>query len=261
MRGCLLAALLGGGVWLYGAAAHANDATPVGLKCLHRAYPKHICGTTLTHVLWCDGTTSVYDAPRASNRTFYQILEDPSLKDTMSIPYVMAHHGPRTPEVFEDPGRFRHTPLFMKLYGSSASEVRANTARVRWAPSGQRVRVHTHYDVHRRIERIGKRLMALPKKMHKHFRVTAGTFVWRNIKGTSRRSTHSYATSIDVGVKQSFYWDWTKPDEQGRYVYRNRMPLEVVRVFEDEGFIWGGRWYHFDTMHFEYRPELLCAAQ
>jgi len=25
-------------------------------------------------------------------------------------------------------------------------------------------------------------------------------------------------------------------------------------------FIWGGRWYHFDTMHFEYRPELLDAS-
>ncbi|WP_265937085.1 M15 family metallopeptidase [Aliarcobacter butzleri] len=28
-------------------------------------------------------------------------------------------------------------------------------------------------------------------------------------------------------------------------------------MFEKYGFIWGGRWYHFDTMHFEYRPELL----
>ncbi|NUM57423.1 MAG: M15 family metallopeptidase, partial [Bdellovibrionaceae bacterium] len=26
--------------------------------------------------------------------------------------------------------------------------------------------------------------------------------------------------------------------------------------FESEGFIWGGKWNHYDTMHFEYRPEL-----
>ena len=25
---------------------------------------------------------------------------------------------------------------------------------------------------------------------------------------------------------------------------------------EAEGFAWGGRWFYFDTMHFEYRPEL-----
>jgi peptidoglycan LD-endopeptidase CwlK len=31
-----------------------------------------------------------------------------------------------------------------------------------------------------------------------------------------------------------------------------------VRVFEKHGFIWGGRWYHYDTMHFEYRPELIA---
>ena len=33
--------------------------------------------------------------------------------------------------------------------------------------------------------------------------------------------------------------------------------MEIVRIFEKHGFIWGGRWYHYDTMHFEYRPELL----
>ncbi len=30
-----------------------------------------------------------------------------------------------------------------------------------------------------------------------------------------------------------------------------------IDIFERHGFIWGGRWYHFDTMRFEYRPELL----
>jgi hypothetical protein len=35
------------------------------------------------------------------------------------------------------------------------------------------------------------------------------------------------------------------------------MPYEIVDIFEKQGFIWGGKWYHFDTMHFEYRPELL----
>jgi D-alanyl-D-alanine carboxypeptidase len=35
------------------------------------------------------------------------------------------------------------------------------------------------------------------------------------------------------------------------------VPAAIVHVFEHNGFIWGGRWYHYDTMHFEYRPELL----
>jgi len=33
--------------------------------------------------------------------------------------------------------------------------------------------------------------------------------------------------------------------------------LEIVEIFERHGFIWGGKWYHYDTMHFEYRPEML----
>jgi peptidoglycan LD-endopeptidase CwlK len=35
--------------------------------------------------------------------------------------------------------------------------------------------------------------------------------------------------------------------------------MEIVAIFEKHGFIWGGKWYHYDTMHFEYRPELMPA--
>jgi hypothetical protein len=38
---------------------------------------------------------------------------------------------------------------------------------------------------------------------------------------------------------------------------RNRYPQEIVEIFEKHGFIWGGKWSHFDLMHFEYRPEML----
>src|SRR6185437_1620763 len=30
--------------------------------------------------------------------------------------------------------------------------------------------------------------------------------------------------------------------------YHNRMPKEIVATFEKHGFIWGGKWYHYDTM-------------
>ena len=36
--------------------------------------------------------------------------------------------------------------------------------------------------------------------------------------------------------------------------------LTIPEIFEKHGFIWGGKWDHFDTMHFEYRPEL-CVPQ
>ena len=37
--------------------------------------------------------------------------------------------------------------------------------------------------------------------------------------------------------------------------------MDIVRIFEKHGFIWGGRWYHYDTMHFEYRPEMIAIAK
>src|SRR5690242_16362928 len=41
--------------------------------------------------------------------------------------------------------------------------------------------------------------------------------------------------------------------------FRNTQITFRLRLyeFEQHGFIWGGRWAHYDTMHFEYRPELL----
>ena len=34
-------------------------------------------------------------------------------------------------------------------------------------------------------------------------------------------------------------------------------PPSFVEVFEQHGFVWGGKWLYFDTIHFEYRPEAL----
>jgi hypothetical protein len=39
------------------------------------------------------------------------------------------------------------------------------------------------------------------------------------------------------------------------------IPLAIVEVFERHGFIWGGKWYHYDSFHFEYRPELIALAK
>jgi len=39
------------------------------------------------------------------------------------------------------------------------------------------------------------------------------------------------------------------------------MPQAIVDIFERYGFIWDGKWYHYDTMRFEYRPELLAASR
>jgi hypothetical protein len=83
-----------------------------------------------------------------------------------------------------------------------------------------------------------------------------GAYNCRTIAGTSRRSMHAYGAAIDISTKYADYWLWTKPSGDP-IPYRNRIPFAIVEAFERHGFIWGGKWYHYDTMHFEYRPELL----
>ncbi len=76
------------------------------------------------------------------------------------------------------------------------------------------------------------------------------------IAGTDRPSVHGDGIAIDINVAWSDYWRNHQP-VGGKYPYKNRIPWEIVEIFEKHGFIWGGKWYHYDTMHFEYRPELL----
>ena len=159
-----------------------------------------------------------------------------------------------------EPGRVRFTPLFEALYGATRAAVREQLRPVPWlvAHGGQTVlfaRTHGAADA---LERVAADLeRELPRELLALAAKTSGTFNWRNVRGTQRRSLHSFGIAIDIGVSRSDYWDWNKPDATGGYRYKNRFPLEIVEIFERHGFVWGGKWYHFDTMHFEYRPELL----
>jgi len=37
-----------------------------------------------------------------------------------------------------------------------------------------------------------------------------------------------------------------KPGANGHIAYKTRFPGEIVRIFKAHGFIWGGKWYHYD---------------
>jgi hypothetical protein len=87
----------------------------------------------------------------------------------------------------------------------------------------------------------------------------------RRVSGTSNMSYHGYGLAIDIipkgyGGKQ-VYWRWSSAIDPGwdRIPLEKRWhpPLEVIEAFEENGFVWGGKWYHFDGVHFEYRPEII----
>ena len=86
--------------------------------------------------------------------------------------------------------------------------------------------------------------------------------MYRYIFGTKVLSPHSWGTAIDLTVKESAYWKTVAKKHPNDWmdIKLPTYPQEIVHIFEKHGFIWGGRWSHFDTMHFEYRPELLLCA-
>ena len=93
------------------------------------------------------------------------------------------------------------------------------------------------------------------------FTKVGGSFNWRRISGTDRLSAHSFGIAFDLNAAMGGYWKWSGAMEGQAFEYDNKIPAEIVATFERYGFIWGGKWHHFDGMHFEYRPELILYAR
>jgi hypothetical protein len=77
-------------------------------------------------------------------------------------------------------------------------------------------------------------------------------------------SNHSYGIAIDFKLPAALhkYWQWDGCKENQTCAFPTKIVQDenlqkVVSIFEKNGFIWGGKWYHYDSVHFEYRPELL----
>ena len=129
--------------------------------------------------------------------------------------------------------------------------------------------------VHERIveplSRVEQKILALAENSNevKNFvgsMKSCDAYYWRIIAGTTRKSFHSLGIAVDIlpvktGDKQIF-WGWAKDKYPTTWMLvplKNRWmpPDEVIRIFEAEGFIWGGKWAVYDNMHFEYHPELI----
>ncbi len=234
------------------------DTIPTEAKKLIRYYSDFIAGFADNHLIFKDKSRMVWD-DGIKNKSFQQILDNPDLKDMFMQKYSTGQLK-EPPAINFDPGRIRSTPFFEKIYGATEKEVKANLTEIIWCPKlvGQKITVTQINGVDKKLLQISKELDEHPE-LKKYLTNIGGTFNWRNIKGTTRHSMHSYGMTIDINTTYSNYWEWECKcvNEDAVVPYINRIPQIIVDVFEKYGFIWGGKWAHFDTMHFEYRPELL----
>lgn len=218
---------------------------------LVQAYPAQLAGVRGDSLLWKDGTRQ--PLTRSPAPDYVGRLNTAGLLDQLDARYP-ACAAVAPPAWNSDPGRLRNGAFFGKLYGPSAAQVRANLEEVNWF--GQRLQVTRVGGAAASLRVIARELAGHPELLP-YAKPSAGTFSWRTIAGTERRSLHAYGAAIDLNTRFSAYWKWNGYREgQKGIAYRNRMPPALVRIFEAHGWIWGGRWYHYDTMHFEYRPEL-----
>jgi len=211
---------------------------------LKSSYPQ-IKGCKDNYLIFQDGTKILFDDEK--QKSFNELLNNPDIEDMFKFKYPL---NKIIPSKNFDPGRIRNDLFFKKIYGKSANEVRKNLRYINWF--GKKILVTKVNNIDKKLQAIEKELKKLPKGYRKFLTPIGGTFKWRYIAGTKRLSVHSFGAAIDINVKYSHYWKWSKDLK-----YKNKIPYKIVEIFEKYGFIWGGKWYHYDTMHFEYRPELL----
>lgn len=241
-------------------AASRSETRPEMLDALVRAYPEVLSGHDETQLFWRDGTTMpVHDG--VDDKSFDDLLRKASIVDQLRQPYPRGNLT-HPPEPNIDPGRFRNEAFFRKMYGNcDAGEVEKNLVTIIWLPRswGKPIRVTKINGVADRLKQVSAEIDTLEPGVKSAAYPMAGVLSCRPVADTGKMSMHGYAAAIDLNLKYSDYWLWAGKSKS--VPYRNRMPQEIVDIFEHHGFIWGGKWYHYDTMHFEYRPELLGISE
>ncbi len=216
---------------------------------LAEIYAEHVAGVDGNELVMRDGTRFVIEDGR--DKTLDQKIDDPDIADMLEQVYPLGECG-MPPGQGVEPGRIRHEAFFRAVYGSTAQAVSATLEPVEWF--GQELRVTRVMGVAERLREVRATMGLLGLDLSAWARPSAGTFNWRVIAGTDRLSVHSFGAAIDVNVEYANYWRWGGE-------WENRYPVMMVKIFEAQGFIWGGKWDRFDTMHFEYRPELIAISQ
>ncbi|HYT43511.1 MAG TPA: M15 family metallopeptidase [Methylomirabilota bacterium] len=77
-----------------------------------------------------------------------------------------------------------------------------------------------------------------------HLHWFSGSYVFRSIRGSTRLSMHGYGVALDIASSLNEMGSPWDP--------HHGLPSQVIKEFEEEGWVWGGRWHgRPDAMHFQ----------
>ena len=240
-------------------SVNTETSIPKEAEWLMLAYPSQIIGFVNNYLIFSDSSRLLFDDGK--QKSTEELLNNPDIQDMFAYSYT--NGKAITPKKFQDAGRIRNEDFFKKIYGKTASEVQRNLTTIVWCPKlvGQKLQISTVNDVYKHLRAVSAELDEHPD--WKEYLKSSGTFNWRVVHGSKQLSGHSFGIAIDLNTKYSNYWQWDCKctDENVDLTYKNKIPQGIIDIFEKHGFIWGGKWYHYDTMHFEYRPELLLTEE
>lgn len=249
------------------------------LKELFQGYP--VKEINLQEVILDNGEKFNWRPPKES-RTEDDVLNNPSLIEQCLPIYIAGPQYKSHPHHDGHAGRIRNLDFLKAIYGKDEEAVKRNLVNVQWLEkvfgnSAQIILVNRNLEVSKKIQAISKELESLSQKLGepclKYLKDIGGTFAWRTIANTNRLSAHAFGMTLDLNASLCEYWLWDYKLSQGLQensphllqesdipskeipAWRNSVPWEIVEIFEKHGFIWGGKWNKYDTMHFEYRPE------
>jgi len=199
----------------------------------------------------------------AESRTPKERLSKASIADQFSQIYPLHFDLSVREAPWFDPGRARNDAFMRALYGSSEKTVASKLAQVTYkgATRSARFAVTTQHCAAQQLQAALTAIATEGAEMDPYFDHVGGSFNWRQIAGTRRLSAHSFGMAVDFNTKLGGYWRWSGAPEGNAGKYANRYPEALVHHMERFGFIWGGKWHHFDGMHFEYRPELILFSR
>lgn len=232
------------------------------LLCLMMAYPEHITSIERNangkvYAVMKSGTKLLYDDKR--EKGYEEKLNNPDVQDMMEQIYPLNDINDLL-EVNYDPGRIRVYPLLKEVYGGSNSQVLSHLTNVKM---GYTICQFTKSNnAAEALKEVMDELVPMAnsrKDIYSCVFPQSGTFNYRVISGTNRLSPHSFGIAIDLASNKWDYWKWAKRSDGEKRL--DSYPREIVKIFEKNNFVWGGKWGHFDILHFEYRPEIILKSR
>lgn len=233
------------------------------LVCLMLAYSDYIKD------VYKDEHGFIYLVTRSNRKILYddknvksdeEKLNSPDLQDMLEDVYSLESID-CVVEDGKNPGRIRVYSLLNEVYGYSEINVENNLETI-LTPYGP-ISFNGQNGAARALKSALETAKSYEKeqnsKIIQFVLPIMGTFNYRYIQGTGRLSPHSFGIAIDLNKSNSDYWKWAKKEDATKRIAS--YPKELVKAFEDNGFVWGGKWAKFDILHFEYRPEIILKAR